>query len=291
MYYLAEVVTNKLEAHLGKSIIDVKPVGGGDINDARLLKTQDGHQYFAKINDGERAFDLLHAESRGLELLRPKVPDQLTIPRTLGCDRAGPSAFLLMEYIPAATPLPDFWTNFGKGLAMLHRQTSDQFGLDHDNFIGRLPQRNDWCTDWPAFYATQRLLPQGKMAYEQNLLDLKDIQYLEHLCKRLGDLYPTDPPALIHGDLWNGNYLVHPGGQAVLIDPSVAYSHREMDLAMSKLFGGFPPEFYGAYQEAYRLWPGWEDRLSLGQLYYLLVHLNMFGSGYLPAVRRILRAF
>ncbi|WP_170110525.1 fructosamine kinase family protein [Flavilitoribacter nigricans] len=291
MYYLSEVVTNKIEAQLGQSLIEVSPVSGGDINDARLITVQDGQQFFVKINEGPQAYPMFQAEARGLEMLRSAAPAEILIPDFIACEPAGEAAFLLLEYIQTGTPLSGFWPAFGRGLAKLHRQSNDQFGLDHANFIGRLPQSNGAHDDWPGFYTHERLLPQGKMAYEQTLLDLKDMQYLERLCKQLGDLYPTEPPALIHGDLWSGNYLVHTNGQAVLIDPSVAYSHREMDLAMTRLFGGFPEEFYRAYQESYPLDSGWEDRLPLGQLYYLLVHLNMFGTSYLPSVKRILKQF
>lgn len=291
MYYLAEVVTNKLESILGNSIVNVRPISGGDINDARLIDTQDQRQYFVKINDDEQALNMLTAEKRGLEVLRSAAAAELRIPEVLSCEATGGAAFLLMEYIPTVTPLTGFWVAFGRGLAQLHRHSRPDFGLDHDNFIGRLPQSNRRHGQWSDFYAAERLLPQGKMAYRNRLLDLKDMQRLEGLCRRLNDLYPAEAPALVHGDLWNGNYLAGSDGRAVLIDPAVAYCHREMDIAMTRLFGGFPPEFYAAYSEAYPLEPGWEDRLPYGQLYYLLVHLNLFGNSYLPAVKRIITAF
>ena len=291
MYYLSEVITNKIEKQLGQNIIDVKPVSGGDINDARLLTTQGGQLFFVKINSGEKAFTMFQTEARGLELLRREAPGSLYIPQVLACEPAGDSAFLLLEFISGGTPSSGFWAVFGRSLARMHQQSREQFGLDHANFIGRLPQPNNFQPDWPTFYTRERLLPQGKLAYEKNLLGLQDMQQLEGLCKKLPEYYPTEPPALIHGDLWNGNYLVHRQGQPVLIDPAVSYSHREMDLAMTKLFGGFPQEFYDTYQEAYPLVPGWQDRLPLGQLYYLLVHLNMFGNSYLPAVKRIIKQF
>lgn len=291
MYYLAEVITNKLESCLQDSIVEVNPVSGGDINDARLIRTAGGKSFFVKINEGPSAYPMFQAENKGLELLRTSVPEELLVPASVACEQAGDYAFLLLEYIDSATPSGGFWSSFGTGLANLHRKTRERFGLDHHNFIGRLPQSNHAHPDWPAFYTNERLLPQGRLAYEKNFLDLRDMQHLEQLCRRLGELYPNERPALIHGDLWNGNYLVHANGQAVLIDPSVAYSHREMDLAMSKLFGGFPEEFYSAYREAYPLEVKWEERLPLGQLYYLLVHLNMFGTSYLPSVRRIIQHF
>ncbi|MCB0631599.1 MAG: fructosamine kinase family protein [Saprospiraceae bacterium] len=291
MYYLSEVITNKIEAFLGKDIVEVQAVSGGDINEARLISTQDGATYFVKVNSGANSLPLFRTELRGLALLHQHAPKQLYVPRILTAEDAGDAAFLLLEYIQKGMVTPGFWDNFGRGLAELHRATNTRFGLDHSNFIGRLPQSNDPHATWPEFYTRRRLLPQGKLAYENSLFDLKDMQHLERLCKRLGDIYPVESPALIHGDLWNGNYLIHQNGKAVLIDPSVSYSHREMDLAMSRLFGGFPAEFYAAYNEQFALTPGWEERLPIGQLYYLLVHLNMFGTGYLAGVRRIIRQF
>jgi hypothetical protein len=291
MYYLPEVITNKVEAILGKDIVDVKPVSGGDINEARLLKTQDGASYFVKVNSGKDSFAMFQAEQQGLRLLQRNAPEKLYIPDLIAVEETGDSALLLLEYINTGPVTPGFWRSFGQGLAELHKTTQDQFGLDHANFIGRLPQSNEPADTWAEFYTRQRLIPQGKMAYENRLFDLKDMQQLEKLCKRLSEIFPAEPPALIHGDLWNGNYLIRQNGQAVLIDPSVSYSHREMDLAMSRLFGGFPEEFYAAYQDQYPLSPGWAERLPFGQLYYLLVHLNMFGSGYLSGVKRILKSF
>lgn len=291
MYYLSKVITNKLESLLGTDIVEVHPVSGGDINEARWVQTQDGNHYFVKINSGADSLELLKTEQQGLRLLRQYTSDLLYIPEILAVEDAGDSAFLLLEFIPSGPIQPGFWERFGRGLAQLHQTTDTHFGLDHANFIGRLPQSNEPCTGWPEFYTRRRLIPQGKMAYENRLLSLNDMQKLEKLCKQLGDLYPKEPPSLIHGDLWNGNYLIHENGKAVLIDPSVSFSHREMDIAMSRLFGGYPQEFYTAYHQEYPLAPGWEDRIAIGQLYYLLVHLNMFGVGYLSSVRRILNPY
>lgn len=291
MYYLSKVITNRIESLLGKDIVEVHPVSGGDINEARLIETQDGASYFVKLNSGTASWPLLSTEQQGLQLLKRLVPETFHIPDILAVEEVGESAFLLLEYIRTGPVTPRFWKHFGRGLATLHRLTQHQFGLDHNNFIGRLPQSNKLTDNWPEFYTLQRLLPQAKMAYNDRLLDLKAMQQLERLCKRLEEIYPEEPPALIHGDLWNGNYLINEHGKAVLIDPSVSYSHREMDIAMSQLFGGFPPEFYAAYHEAYPLDAGWEERIAIGQLYYLLVHLNMFGIGYLSPVKRIIKHY
>ena len=137
MYYLAEVVTNKIETQLGKDIIDVQPVSGGDINDARLIKTLDERLYFVKVNDGNTPYALLHAEAMGLELLQKSLPKELQVPEVIACEQAGDVAYLLLEYLPPRSPTPGFWENFGAGLAKLHHLEQAYFGLDHDNFIGQ----------------------------------------------------------------------------------------------------------------------------------------------------------
>ncbi|MFK7933996.1 MAG: fructosamine kinase family protein, partial [Saprospiraceae bacterium] len=142
-----------------------------------------------------------------------------------------------------------------------------------------------------AFYTNERLLPQIKLAVDSNLLNTNDLKEVERLCKQLGNICPTEPATLIHGDLWSGNYVAAGGEEAVLIDPSVSYAHREMDLAMTQLFGGFERSFYYHYQNIYPLEMGYEERVPIYQLYYLLVHVNLFGGSYVDVVRKILQRF
>lgn len=290
MFYLPEVVTNAIESLLDEDIVSVKPISGGDINEARLVTTP-SHAYFLKMNDGPNGGAMLQTEQLGLELLGEYLPTSLEVPAVIGYTTAGSYACLVLEYIESGQAWPVFWQVFGRGLADLHRCGHSDFGLDHNNFIARLPQNNEYLPDWPSFYYERRLQPQAILAYEARLLELHDMEQLQQLGRRLADWYPNEPPSLIHGDLWSGNYLVSAEGRPILIDPAVSYSHREMDLAMSRLFGGFPAEFYTAYHEAYPLAAGWEERLELGQLYYLLVHLNLFGKSYLDQVKQILARF
>jgi fructosamine-3-kinase len=273
---------------LGSSAQRAAPVSGGDINEAYRLETAHG-PVFLKLNRSPQALAMFEDEARGLALLG--TPGALAVPAVLGTGEAGGAAFLLLEHIQEGPRRTGFWRDFGSGLAQLHRTTQAHFGLDHDNFIGSLPQRNRTHPDWPGFYAQERLWPQLGQARSLGLLQQEDEQMLSRLCTRLTELCPGEPPALIHGDLWSGNFLAGSAGQPFLIDPSVGYAHREMDLAMSRLFGGFAPEFYRAYHEAYPLAPGLEERLEAYQLYYLLVHVNLFGQGYVPGVRRILRRY
>lgn len=177
----------------------------------------------------------------------------------------------------------------GRGVAGLHRHRGTHFGLEMDNYLGMLPQKNGWSDDWPAFYRDRRLGVQLKLGQKKGAISPLRSQKLERLMARLDSFLPADvTPSLIHGDLWSGNWMAGPGGRPYLIDPAVQYAHSEMELAFTELFGGFSQRFYRAYTEMNPLDPGYEERKPLYQLYYLLVHLNIFGETYGPAVDRIL---
>ena len=193
-------------------------------------------------------------------------------------------AYLVLEWIETdgARSHDATMEDFGARLAAMHRHTASQHGLEIDNFIGRLPQRNTPDPSWSAFYRDQRIRPQMEMARQRGLLPKRREDLLTRLMDRLPDLLDDAAiqPALLHGDLWGGNYLIDDQGEAVLIDPAVYYGHREMDLAMTALFGGFSRRFYEAYAAAYPLDPGYDERQPLYQLYYILAHLNLFGESY-----------
>lgn len=273
---------------LDADIRSVRQVAGGDINQARLLDTSRG-RFFLKMNQGTQAATMFEAEAKGLDLLRKTKT--LRIPQTVAAGDTPEGAFLLMEYVETGRRAEGFWEVFGPGLALLHRHTSAQFGLDHPNFIGSLPQSNLPHPTWPAFYAAERLQPQLDLALQSKQLGMADALRFEKLYNKLPDLCPGEPPALTHGDLWSGNFLIGPDNEPVLIDPSVSYAHREMDLAMSRLFGGFDRAFYCSYEEAWPLAPGFEQRLPVYQLYYLMVHVNLFGGGYAGSVRSVLERY
>jgi hypothetical protein len=198
-------------------------------------------------------------------------------------------AFLLLEFIAPGYKNRLFWENFGRALANLHGNTSAQFGFSHDNFIGSLPQSNTRHASWETFYAEERLWPQMLLACEKGYFDKTGERQLDALCRKLASICPKESPALTHGDLWSGNFLCDGMGQPVLIDPAASFAHREMDLAMSRLFGGFDEAFYKAYEHAWPLEAGFEKRMEVYQLYYLLVHANLFGGEYVGQVGEILR--
>ncbi len=264
------------------------PVGGGSINDAYRLRT-DREDLFIKVNHADRYPGMFEAEAKGLELLRQA--DEIFIPKVITHGRAGEEAFIVLEFVGNSTQQPDFWTRFGSELARLHRHSNDTFGLNHDNYIGSLPQPNNAHEDWPSFFARERLEFQAKMARDDGKISSELVRKFERLYERLGDIFPEEPPALLHGDLWSGNYMQGPEGGPCIMDPAVYYGHREMDLGMTRMFGGFDPEFYRSYNETYPLEPGWEERLEICNLYPLMVHVNLFGGGYRSEVEAILRRY
>lgn len=258
---------------------------GGDINDVFMISSKEDKKSVVKINDAAKYPGMFEAEKSGLEqLARPGVID---IPEVLAVGKIKDTAYLLLEYKASAPKALDFAETFGKQLAALHKTTSDEFGFSEDNYIGSLSQKNRSSKTAADFYISQRLEPQLKMAKDQG----HSLQITGDFFKNISKIIPNEPPALIHGDLWNGNYLVNEKGKPCLIDPATAYAPREMDLAMMKLFGGFDPKIFNVYDEVFPLISGFEKRIPLWQLYYLLVHLNLFGSGYKNSVTTILKSF
>jgi fructosamine-3-kinase len=287
---LIERVCEDLSRHLGL-FVDVElaaPVGGGSINDAWRLETEAG-RYFLKTNSADRYPSMFAAEADGLRRLREAGP--LRVPKVIATGEDHDDSYLLLEWVESGTKGPGFWAEFGRGLAQLHRHTQEHFGLQHDNYIGSLVQRNKQERDWPSFLIHQRLEPQLKVARDHKRVKAGMAFRFERLYRQLDKLFPPEPPALLHGDLWSGNFLCDPESRPVLIDPAVYYGHREMDLAMTRLFGGFDAEVYNAYHSEWPLEKGWEERVDLCNLYPLMVHVNLFGGNYADQVEGILRRF
>ncbi|HRY31531.1 MAG TPA: fructosamine kinase family protein [Bacteroidales bacterium] len=264
------------------------PLSGGCINQAYRVDTED-NSYFIKFNHAGLYPGMFEAEVRGLEVL--EKTNTLRVPRPILASTAGRYTYIIMEFIGTGKSHSSFWEDFGMKLARLHRNTASSYGLDHDNYIGSLPQSNRFHDSWTDFFITERLEPQLKQAADSGAAGAPLLRQFEKLYRLLPSLIPQEPPALIHGDLWNGNYMTAPDGSACLIDPAVHYGHREADLAMSLLFGGFSESFYDAYQGAYPLESGWKERMDIHKLYPLLVHVNLFGGGYIRFVASIVSTF
>lgn len=275
-----------LSEMLGEEVATARQLEGGDINEAYAVSLRDGRSIFVKTHPRPPA-GMFAAEARGLCWLREV--DAIRVPEVIGHSDSEP-AFLALELIATAPRVRGFDEQLGRQLAALHAFGADGFGLDHDNFIGRLPQRNARHADWASFYWCERLEPQIERACAHGLLDAET----RSLCRSLETLLPErvgppEPAARLHGDLWGGNLHVDSNGAPCLIDPAVYGGHREMDLAMMRLFGGFGPRTFAAYEEATPLAEGAAERVALYQLYPLLVHVNLFGPGYVSAVREALR--
>lgn len=277
-----------LERALGTSVTRTKRLSGGDINEAFEVSLATGASVFMKTHPRPPA-GMFEAEARGLRWLAEA--DAIRIPEVLAVSEA-PPAFLALELLRPGTRRPHFEERLGRSLAALHAFGAPGFGLDHDNFIGRLPQSNATAPDWATFFWASRLEPQLRLAVERGLIDAATRAGFGRLRSALPDLVgPDEPPARLHGDLWGGNLHVDAGGEPCLIDPAVYGGHREMDLAMMRLFGGFGDRVFAAYHEATRLAPGSDERVSLYQLYPLLVHVNLFGGTYVGSVKRALSEY
>jgi protein-ribulosamine 3-kinase len=279
-----------LSEKYGKKIFldSIQPVGGGCINETGKVKTNQGN-YFAKWNDAKRFPAMLEAEAKGLHLL--KEAGEIKIPDVIAQHVAGNMQYLVLEWIESKGMKKDFWRDFGKSLSGLHRHSSEKFGLEYNNFIGSLPQSNGRHSAWTDFFILERLEPQLKLAQDSKNISNSVSRKFNQLFSRLDTIFPPEKPALLHGDLWSGNYIVGNTGEPVLIDPAVYYGHREMDIGMAKLFGGFDTGFYESYHEEFPLEKDWQKRTEISNLYPLLVHTNLFGGSYPRQVEDILQKF
>lgn len=269
------------------SIIDTTHVGGGSINQASKIILKDSRSFFVKSNAAPlpRMFE---CEAAGLEeLSRAK---NIRIPTVIGFGEK-PIPFFVIEFIESGKPKKDFFYRFGQAFAQMHREcTSERFGFKHDNYIGSTQQLNRYHDDWVEFFRVERLEYQIRLAVDQGFHHLKKS---EGFLLKLDEFirFPEEPATLLHGDLWSGNYLCDDQNNPVLIDPAVYYGRREADLAMTKLFGGYPASFYQGYEELWPLGEGAFEREEIYKLYHLLNHLNLFGGGYLSSCLEIIRRY
>ncbi|HAA14186.1 MAG TPA: ketosamine-3-kinase [Cytophagales bacterium] len=261
---------------------------GGCINNAVQLITNHG-DFFIKWNEDSSLEGMFAAEAEGLALLHGASP--LYVPHIHGHGQVAQRQFLLLEFVASRYQEANYWEMMGQGLAALHQNNAKQFGLEYNNYIGRLPQKNDPRANWLEFFIEHRLRVQAGLALYNHQVGPDFMQQMEALYQKLPDLLPEETPSLLHGDLWSGNVMVDHRGLPCLIDPAVYYGNREIELAFTQLFGGFDPAFYQAYQEALPLLPGFQERVDLYNLYPLLVHVNLFGASYLGGVQRILHRF
>jgi len=275
--------------------VSLTPVGGGCIARAQIARFADGSSVFVKTVAGQT--DMFPREAEGLTALREARA--IRVPEVLAVDTNA----LVLERIRSAPKVPDFSDVFGRRFARMHTHRGKACGFSHDNYIGATPQpnrplhstweaaRDETGSTWPEFFIERRLRFQCELASSRGhgqeltaLLDRAEARILQLLESSV------ETPVILHGDLWSGNFMVDEQGEPCLIDPAVYFGHREADLAMTRLFGGFDPAFYRSYEQTLPLAPGYRDRLPVYQLYHVINHLNLFGGGYYDQAHRILQS-
>lgn len=260
------------------SVVRHSAMGGGCINAAWRIEGN-GRCYFVKVNEA-RKLPMFEAEADGLNEIRASRTIRVPAPVCFGV--ADDQSWLVLDYLEMGSGSQSGAAELGAALARMHHVTADQFGWRRDNTIGDTPQINTWTSDWIRFWREHRLGFQLRLAAQNGYRGRLQAQG-EKLQENLGTFFTghAPKPSLLHGDLWGGNYGFDVAGRPVLFDPAVYYGDREADLAMTELFGGFPSRFYSAYSEAFPLDPGYRTRRTLYNLYHILNHLNLFGTGYL----------
>nr|WP_246391534.1 fructosamine kinase family protein [Nocardioides soli] len=279
------MIARRAEELLGTSVIATAPVAGGDIATATRLRLSDGSSALMKTLP-HAPEDFFTDEAEGLRWLA--AAGGAAVPEVLGADHE----CLIVQWIEPGKNSVDAALAFGRELAATHAAGAERFGADHDGYIGRLPLPNRTADTWAEFYAVRRVLPYLKLARDRGHADGEQAATIEAVVARLPGLVPDEPPARLHGDLWNGNVLWGVDGRAWLIDPAAYGGHREVDLAMLSLFG-LPhlPRVLDAYQETTPLADGWQERAELHQIFPLLVHACHFGGGYAARAARAAAAY
>jgi len=292
--YLNRLLTEKLGLQL--SSVEVHPVGGGCINETYRVRINGDSKFFLKLNAVSKYPLLFEKEKNGLKLLeKQKI---IHVPAVIACEDLDNYQLLLLEWIDEGIRTEEFWRLFGGQLAALHHQTwlnknrQTLFGSDEDNYIGSLCQLNNKQENWIQFFSNYRLQPQIRIATDKHLLHTKHLVAFENLATKLPGIFNDEQrSSLLHGDLWSGNFMCNQKSQPVLIDPAIYFGHRSMDLAMTTLFGGFDKVFYESYNYCFPFPKNYHEQWEVCNLYPLLIHLNLFGLGYLGQIESTLRRF
>jgi fructosamine-3-kinase len=278
---IAQHISEKIGAPF--TIAERRSVGGGCINQAYQIS--DGHHhFFVKINQATQ-IAMFEAEALGLKEIYES--QTIRVPQPIGWGIAEGSAYIVMEWLTLGSGQANSWQRMGENLAAMHRVTSAQgFGWRQSNTIGDTPQQNPWTADWLEFYREHRLCYQFKLARRRGGHFPRQDELLNALPQLLAGHNPQ--PALVHGDLWSGNAAVTLDGEPVILDPATYYGDREVDIAMTELFGRFPSSFYAAYNATYPLDAGYAQRKTLYNLYHIINHFNLFGGGYGAQANRMI---
>jgi protein-ribulosamine 3-kinase len=286
---LSGSITKEIENYRGLAVKKTESLSGGCISNAYKITFEDNLSYLIKVNEHFPA-DMFIKEAHGLQELRKS--NAIKIPEVILYNHK----FILLEFISGATKKKDFFEEFGRKFAQMHKHTAEEFGFYEDNYIGSTPQiniNNESTKNWTSFYFNNRLLYQFKLAERNGYTDIEFRKVFAKIADKIESILEgsDETPTLLHGDLWSGNYMADEKGEACLIDPAVYYGNREADLAMTKLFGGFPGSFYQSYNEAYPLKEGWEYRENIYMLYHVMNHLNIFGRGYISQALQLMKYY
>jgi fructosamine-3-kinase len=280
------LLRERLADAIGSEVISSRPLAGGDVSRAFRVELSDGRTVFAKTHQSPPEGGFYTTEALGLDWLRRA--NVLGIPQIVACSDEAP-AFLALQWIDAGETLPGTDVDLGRALALLHRSGATGFGRDDGRPTGSLRLPNQPCRTWAEFYVTQRLEPLRRLAGQHGALPPKSLKDLDRIIDRIEILAgPRESAARVHGDLWGGNRLVDREGRNWLIDPAAHGGHREHDLAMMRLFGGFSAETYEAYDDLFPLADGWTKRLPLHQLAPLIVHAIKFGGHFVGRLEQAL---
>lgn len=262
-------------------------IGGGSIN-ATYKITSTAHSFFVKTNTTSTFKTGFTEEVLGLQFLNTH---NIITPTIIYEGVFLNEIFLVLSWVDSGAKTNLFWQNFAEQLVHLHQQTEVEFGLGYSNYMGSLLQKNTRFNNFSDFFIENRLKPQVKLAYDNNKLQQKHLKQFEALYVELPAIFPIEKPSALHGDLWSGNFICSNNEKAVFIDPAVYYGHREMDIAMTQLFGGFSEGFYKNYQDLFPLASCFNLRTNFYNLYPLLIHLNLFGNSYLGSIENIITKF
>ncbi|MBD2000807.1 fructosamine kinase family protein [Leptolyngbya sp. FACHB-541] len=278
-------IAEQISQTIGKTFQEPqrRPVGGGSVNQAYAL-TSGSQSYFVKINQATR-IAMFEAEALGLKQIASTKT--IRVPKPICWGTVDSSAYIVLEWLDLGYGTHRAWEEMGRNLAAMHRVSSDRgFGWEQQNTIGFMPQVNPWTTDWTEFFAQQRIGYQFQLAQRRG----GNFPNKERLLVAIPELLEGHNPqsSLVHGDLWSGNAAVTQLEEPVILDPATYFGDREVDLAMTELFGSFPNEFYRAYDKAFPLEPGYERRKTLYNLYHILNHFNQFGGSYEGQANRMI---
>lgn len=281
-----KVLYEIIKSELNEDLTSFSILSGGSINRVYKCSTKQV-ELVLKLNESEQYPLMFEKEEQGLDLLNLS---SFRVPNVLNKGVYQNISYLMLEHIDnKGNKINEI--DLGTQLAEMHQITSDSFGLDHDNYIGSIPQINNKESDWTTFYQSMRLEPLARKAFDSGYIETKALKLFEKVYKELDNLIPVEPPSLIHGDLWQGNIICDENFSPVLIDPAVYYGHREIDLAMLQLFGNISHDTIEAYNNVYPLGKDWHTRIDLHQLYPLLVHLILFGGSYYESVLKTLKKY